>query len=76
MISNKYEKGEIHAIKKDIQVVEEICYLGVTITKKRNGLEKHKQYNLNQAKNLVNITYTILGTSCNRALISQTLGKA
>ena len=43
MISNKYEKEEIHAIKKDIQVVEEICYLRVTVTKKRNCLEKHKQ---------------------------------
>ena len=62
-LTSSYEKEEIHAIKKDIKVVEENCYLGMTITK-RNCLEKHKQLNLNQAKNLVNITHTILGTSC------------
>lgn len=74
MTLQKCEKEEIHAIQ-DIQVVEEICYLGVTIATKRKSLEKHKQQNLDKAKNPVNITYSILGTNCNRAPIGKTFWK-
>ena len=47
----------------------------MAITNKGNCLEKHKQQNLDKTRNMVNITYSILGTNSNRALIGKTFWK-
>ena len=60
---------------ENIKVTENINYLGVAITNKKDCLKKHKINSINKANKLANISYSVIGRSCNRLLIGKAYWK-
>ena len=72
MIFNAKDKiEEIGGIK----VVNNMKYLGVTISDGRDMFKTHKDNKLKLSEKLVNITYSVINKSCNRLLIGGTYWK-
>ena len=72
MIFNAKDKiEEIGGIK----VVNNMKYLGVTISDGRDMFKMHKDNKLKLSEKLVNITYSVINKSCNRLLIGRTYWK-
>ena len=71
-----YNKKEIQQNKiEDIEIVEEIKYLGVKITNKRNCFDEYKKDTIEKAKKFANMMYSTIATACNRVLIGKTFWK-
>ena len=72
MIYNSKEKPEsINGIK----VTNQIKYLGVTVTDKKNCFKLHREKSIEKARRLANSTYSITSRSCNKVLIGKTYWK-
>ena len=55
-----------------ISVTNEIKYLGITITNKRNMFQEQKNKTIHKAQRLANMTYSVIARSCHKI----TIGKA
>lgn len=72
LIYNLNEKPEnIEGIK----TVEEINYLGITVENKRDIFRKQKKEMIEKAQRLANLTFSVIGKSCNKLLIGKTFWK-
>ena len=60
---------------KEIKVTNKIKYLGVWINNSKNMFKEHKKETLKKAEKLANITYPIIGKSCNKVMIGKTFWK-
>ncbi|MEL6606438.1 MAG: reverse transcriptase family protein, partial [Cyanobacteria bacterium J06614_10] len=59
-----------------IKLTRELTYLGIKVTNKKNAhFNEHIKDQIAKAKKLSNMTYSIIGTSCNRLLIGKTFWK-
>ena len=54
----------------EMDVVEQIRYLGVTVSNKRNCFHQHKKGKILQARQMTNLTYSVIARSCNKVLIA------
>ena len=78
-----YEKSKVivYNRKEDfeniggIEVGNELKYLGVTITDKRNMFNKYSENQLIKGKKLENLTFSMIESSCNRVLIGKAFWK-
>ena len=61
---------------ENIEVVEELIYLGVRIESKRNMFNKYKNEIMIKARKMENITYSMIDESVNRLLIGKAYWKA
>ena len=68
-------KEEITEIE-NIEVVEELVYLGVKIESKRNMFNKYKNEMMTKARKMENMTYSMIDKSVNRLLIGKAYWKA
>lgn len=59
-----------------IEVSKKIKYLGITIDNKLNCFKTQKKMILKKARNMANLTYSIIGKSCNKLLIGKTYWKS
>ena len=59
-----------------MDVVEQIRYLGITVSNKRNCFHQHKMEKLLQARQMTNLTYSVIARSCNKVLIGKTYWKS
>ena len=60
----------------NIDVVEEITYLGINIRSKRKWYSENNKKNIEKANKLCNNLYSVLGNSCNKMLIGKTYWKS
>lgn len=67
-------KAQIEEIK-GIKVTNEMKYLGIIVTYKKNCFKTQKETSLQKAK-LENLTYPVTSQSCNKILISKTYWKS
>ena len=72
LIFNKRE--EIEYIN-EIEVTNQIKYLGVMISNKRDCFKTQKDISKEKATKMNNILFSVLGNSCNRLLIGKTFWK-
>ena len=78
-----YEKSKVivYNRKEDfeniggIEVGNELKYLGVTITDKRNMFNKYSENQLIKGKKFENLTFSMMESSCNRVLIGKAFCK-
>ena len=61
---------------ENIEVCDTIKYLGVKISNTRNCFARHKEETINKAKQLANMTYSIISRSCNRLMIGKNYWKS
>ena len=59
-----------------MDVVEQIKYLGVTVSNKRNCFHQHEEQKILQARQMTNLTYSVIARSCNKVLIGKTYWKS
>ena len=60
---------------RNIEIVNSIKYLGVTLTNKRNCFNEHKKLSLLKAQRLSNVFYSVMTRACDRLLIGKTFWK-
>ena len=72
LIYNMKEKPEYI---EDIKIESSIKYLGVTIDDNRNIFKTHKKLIIEKAQKLANLTYSIIGKSCNKVMVGKTYWK-
>ena len=70
-----YNKKEEFDRIEGIEVKEQIKYLGVDITNKRNMFKNHIEKRIKKAKKLENATFAMIESSCNRGLVGKTYWK-
>ena len=68
-MKEKYEKIS------NIEVVEEIKYLGVIVQAKRNVFEGQKNERMKKIKRLSMMTNSVNGKSCHRVMMGKHIGK-
>ena len=74
IIFNK--KGRMPKEVENIEIVNEIKYLGILITNKRQCFQEHKRKKLQLAKKLMNLTYSVIAGSTNRLIVGKTYWKS
>ena len=60
----------------NIEIVQNVTYLGVTIINKKNWHREHINKSLDKGQSFANNLYSTIGNSCNRMLIRKTYWKA
>ena len=60
---------------ENIEVCEEIKYLGLTLTNNRNIFTKQKKIMIEKAQKLANLTYSIIAKSCHKIIIGKAYWK-
>ena len=60
----------------NIEIVQNVTYLGVTIINKKNWHREHINKSLDKGQSFTNNLYSTIGNSCNRILIGKTYWKA
>ena len=60
----------------DIEIVQEIKYLGIRITESRKYMKKYKETKLQLARKMSNVALSVVARSCNRILIGKTYWKS
>ena len=70
-----YNTGEAPDNIEGIRTVNEIKYLGITIENKRDIFGKYKTQMIGKAQKMANLTYSVIGKSCNKLLIGKTFWK-
>ena len=73
LIYNQKEKPEKI---ENLKVVEEIKYLGVTVTDKKKLFDKHKREMMLKLQRMMNLTSSVIERSVNRMLIGKTYWKS
>lgn len=59
----------------NIKVSHQFQYLGITIHDSRNYFTKHKEKMIEKARQLTNMTYSVIAKSCSKILIGKHFGK-
>ena len=59
-----------------MDVVEQIKYLGVTVSNKKNCFHQHKNEKILQVTQMTNLTYSVIARSCNKVLIGKRYWKS
>ena len=60
---------------EEIQVVDKIKYLGVTVTNKKDCFGEHRKETIVSARKFANLSFSIMARSCNRVMIGKTYWK-
>ena len=72
-----YNRREIYPeIIENISVVENIKYLGIKITDKRECFKEYKNDCILKARRFANMTYSTIANVCNKILIGKTFWKS
>ena len=59
----------------EIKVVEQIKYLGILITNKREYFKQHREVKLLKARRFASMAYSVIARSCNKLMIGKTYWK-
>ena len=73
LMFNSYEQPKII---EEIEVVEKIKYLGITVTNKRDCFQLHRNEAIIKARRYANLISSVIARSCNRILIGKTYWKS
>ena len=68
------KKEEVENIR-GMDIVEEVKYLGVTVSNKKDVFKVHREKVIIKARRMTNMTYAVIHKSCNRVLIGKTYWK-
>ena len=68
-------KDEVVEEVDNIKVVTSIKYLGIIVTNKRNYFKKHMERNVNIARKMSNMAFSIIARSCDKLVIGKTYWK-
>ena len=61
---------------RGMEVVDEIRYLGVVVSARRDCFRKNRMERIESAERMVNMTYSVVERSCDRLLMGKTFWKS